>query len=143
MRGGRAVATSGRTEVEGSLRYYDTDFANPHARPLAAADAGHVSITPLRLARLGTGGDDGETPESTGARLDGRVDHVVGDDVRGLPEPPHRQQDRCYDDQPRCRGVGHDPRNSIARRQTGRHADRRRRDLCGQRFLRGLLHGDR
>ena len=34
----RAVATFGKTEVDGSLRYYDTAFANPHARPVAAAD---------------------------------------------------------------------------------------------------------
>lgn len=34
----RSVTSWGKNEVEGSLRYYDQDFANPHARPISAAD---------------------------------------------------------------------------------------------------------
>lgn len=34
----RATATWKQRELEASLRYYDQDFANPHARPLAASD---------------------------------------------------------------------------------------------------------
>jgi hypothetical protein len=34
----RAVTAWGKNEVESSVRYYDQDFANPHARPIAAAD---------------------------------------------------------------------------------------------------------
>ncbi len=34
----RAVTAWGKNEVESSFRYYDQDFANPHARPIAAAD---------------------------------------------------------------------------------------------------------
>jgi hypothetical protein len=34
----RATATQGKQELEVSLRYYDIDFVNPFARPIAAAD---------------------------------------------------------------------------------------------------------
>jgi hypothetical protein len=34
----RAVTAWGKNEVESSIRYYDQDFANPHARPIAAPD---------------------------------------------------------------------------------------------------------
>lgn len=34
----RATTTFSRSELEGSLRYYDDDFANPYARPISAPD---------------------------------------------------------------------------------------------------------
>ncbi len=35
---GRAITAWDKNEIETSVRYYDKNFANPHARPIAAAD---------------------------------------------------------------------------------------------------------
>jgi hypothetical protein len=93
----RSVTSWNRQEIEGSLRYYDQDFTNPYARPIAAPDefdglrardeAGARLRYSGRFARkisLRTSGDVWYSPseDSTDALVYARADGDVNDQLR-------------------------------------------------------------